>query len=410
MAARARASNRLFLLFAGAGLAAIALFLLIREQRGERLSGVGEATKRNAPSVAAPTPFSASATIPDSAKSPSANAGSSENSSPSDAQAHLREAQLLYNNYKQATRYPPESQPLRDHSDRMHPFAPVGRSLPLKSRGQASADVQVQLTQERLGLTGAESTRLFVRCEDSLHATVACAVQNARINVAPHLPADRAARFPPAAIAFADDGRGGDDGANDGTHTALLQPSAQGFAGYSGPLHITFTVQAGSEAGELFFDLLYGATTPARFTGKVREAVEAGSLSLYVEVEVKQAGRYILTGRVDDNRDQPFAYAQFADALSQGTQEVKLQVFGKLIRDESPSWPLKLRDLDGFILFEDRDPDRQELAPLPGVVYRTQIHSPGEFSADEWQSEERDRHLKELEKDVHEAKSQPGAH
>lgn len=385
------------LLFMLGALLAMALFVqgMKKQRRAPETDTVTHELESGSPGSAprGPLPSSAKAGLPPSSPLPV---------EPSEArqvaELRLKEAELTLAQYVQSTRYPPDSRPLREHPDRIYPMAPVGRTLPLVHRGQASADVQVKLTQDRLGITGRESARLEVRCEDSLHATVPCGIQGARAMLPAHLPADRSGRFQPTAVEFSDDGKG--------SHVATFQPIAQGFAGYSGPLRVAFTVRAGEEAGELFFDLLYVASPPARLTGKVREAVEKGSLSLYVEVEVKRAGRYVVTGRVDDNRDRPFAYAQWNDALAEGLREVKLTVFGKLIRDESPEWPLKLRDVDGFLLFEDRDPDREELPVLAGLVYRSQPHIASEFSADEWQSEDRERHVKEFSKDVAEAKSQ----
>lgn len=318
-------------------------------------------------------------------------------------QQRLERARHTLAEYAKATRYPPDSQPLREHPDRIHPLQPVVRTLPLtnaRTRGSAgSGEVLIKLTQDRLHLTAGDAVKLTVRCEDSLSAVVSCSVGAAQAAVAQHLTATQASRFPAVPVDFAA------DRSQDGDHVAIFQPQAQGFRGYSGPLQVSFTVQAGGESGELSFDLLYTSDPPARFTGKVREAVEAGSLRLYAGIEVAKPGRYVITGRVFDSRNQPLGYLQLNEQLSAGAQELPLVVFGKLIRDESPVWPLTLQDLDGFLLYEDRDPDRDELAILAGLVYRTRSHSSAEFSADEWQSEERTDHLKEFQKDVSEAES-----
>jgi hypothetical protein len=311
-------------------------------------------------------------------------------------QERLARAEFTLKQYVQSTRYPPSSRPLREHPDRIYPRAPVTRTLPLGSQGQPQ-EVQIQLSQDRLNLVEDDSARLTVRCVDSLGAAVPCSVEGARAAAGASGPAAGSARLPPAPIEFADDGD---------AHSTVFQPAQQGFRGYSGPLRVTFTVRAGGETSSLFFDLLYTGDPPARFTGKVREAVEAGSLQLYVGITVQKPGRYVITGRVDDASDRPFAYLQFNDLLQAGPQEVKLTVFGKLIVDDAPQWPCKLRDLDGFLLFPDQDPDRQELAMLAGVAYKTQPHTPGEFSPDEWQSPERQRHITEFTKDVDTARSQ----
>ncbi len=117
-------------------------------------------------------------------------------------------------------------------------------------------------------------------------------------------------------------------------------------------------------------------------------------------------GRYVFSARADDDARKPVAYLAFNDQLAAGPQEIKLTVFGKLLRDQRPPLPLRLRDVEGFLLYEDRDPDREQVAPRYGYLYTTKSYPESAFSTAEWQSEERDRHLKEFEKDVAEAKDQ----
>jgi hypothetical protein len=118
---------------------------------------------------------------------------------------------------------------------------------------------------------------------------------------------------------------------------------------------------------------------------------------------VRQPGRYIVNGRVDDAHGKPFALASFNDVLGPGPNEVRLPVFGKLMRDQDAAQPLTLRDVDGYLLREDVDPDRLLLPRLEGKVYAGKSHPPKNFSDAEWQSEERNRYLTEFNKDVNAA-------
>jgi hypothetical protein len=207
-------------------------------------------------------------------------------------------------------------------------------------------------------------------------------------------------------LVFVDDGTQGDVLAGDGIVTTSFQPSKQGFPLFSGTLRVAFQVRSGKAEGRAFFDILYTPSPPARFTGKVREVVEQGSLQLYLELQVRKAGRYVVAGRVDDEAGVPFAYVSFNQELPEGAQEVKLTVFGKLIHDEVPTFPLKLRDVEGFLLKESGDPDRELLATLRGYVHTTREHPVSAFTTDEWQSEERTRHIDEFTKDVNEAQKE----
>ncbi len=90
----------------------------------------------------------------------------------------------------------------------------------------------------------------------------------------------------------------------------------------------------------------------------------------------------------------------FNDELRAGTQEIRLPVFGKLIRDEQPAFPLRLRDVEAFLLKPDAHPDRVMLPRLAGILHTSRTYALNEFSEASWQSAERDRYLAELQRDV----------
>jgi hypothetical protein len=206
---------------------------------------------------------------------------------------------------------------------------------------------------------------------------------------------------------FNDSGRNGDDVAGDGTWTGSFQPARQGFAMVEGTLRVEFRVRgAGNAEGGAFFDIMFTPAAPATFTGKVREVVEQGSLQLYVGLQVRKAGRYVMAGRVDDAAGVPFAYVDFNQELEAGAREVKLTLFGRLLHDKAPDFPLKLRDVEGFLLREQGDPDRELVKALAGYVHTTREYTLESFSRAEWESEERQRYLTEYAKDVKEAEDE----
>ena len=329
-------------------------------------------------------------------------------------QERLNRAEERLAAYRSWARYPPDSRPANEHPDRLQPAAPLTRILPL--RQAAGAQVRLQLTQERLSLVGSESARLSVRCEDGQGVLLPCTVQTARaLPLQP--PVSPSSRLPPAGVRFADDGRSGDEVAGDGTWSAMVQPARLGFGGYLGRLRVELVIRAGAAAdqspsgdeatdavGEAAFELWYTPEPPAVLTGQVREDVSDGSLHLYLGIDVRTAGRYVLAARVDDARGKSFAYLQWDEELSPGLQEIKLTVFGKLILDQAPAMPLRLRDVDGFLLKEDAEPDREYLPLLAGYVHTTGSHPPSGFSDEPWRSEERDRDEKELAAEVEQAR------
>lgn len=92
-----------------------------------------------------------------------------------------------------------------------------------------------------------------------------------------------------------------------------------------------------------------------------------------------------------------------------GAREVKLTVFGKLMTDERPALPLRLRDVDGYLLRENVDPDRLLLPRLEGQVFASRTQTMKGVSDAEWQSEERSRYLLEYAKDRNAAREQLAA-
>jgi hypothetical protein len=82
-----------------------------------------------------------------------------------------------------------------------------------------------------------------------------------------------------------------------------------------------------------------------------------------------------------------------------------LQLFGKLVVDHKPVFPLTLRDVDAFLLKENTNPDRALMPRLVGTVHTSKKYAPGGFSSAEWDSEERSRYLPEYGKDMDAAKA-----
>ena len=61
--------------------------------------------------------------------------------------------------------------------------------------------------------------------------------------------------------------------------------------------------------------------------------------------------------------------------------------------------PLTLRDVDGYLLRENVDPDRELMPRLEGPVLKSRSASLNGISDAEWTSEERERYLTEFAKD-----------
>jgi hypothetical protein len=324
------------------------------------------------------------------------------------ARSRYERASQVFTSYRDATRYPHESRPIADAPDQVRPFDPVVEEKPLRSeRGEPVKGITLKIGQDRVFLSGQDTVKFTVQATDSGGKVLPLLINRA----AAQTIADSKQPVQPrsANLDFSDAGPSGtggaDDVAGDGQFSARLSPQTQGFAGISGTIRVLVFVRADGKEGVAHFDVIYTEDTPATW-GSIREVQEAGSLNFYLKANIRVAGRYVVSSRVDDARGQPFALVTFNDEVAIGAQEFKLQVFGALIRDKRPIFPLKLRDVDGFLLIPDQFPDRLMMSRRAGVVYTSGIYNAESFSPNEWSSEERERYLAEYGRDLDNARDE----
>lgn len=318
-------------------------------------------------------------------------------------QQRLERAQATLAAYRESTRYPYESQPAAAHADQMHPNQPVEDEVALRlPNTKAGEGVMLRTTQERVFVQGMETVRFTVSVRDQQGK-----VQPLRVlrSAAREVPADRttAATFPDVPLAFNDEGSAGDASAADGVHTVQLQPATQGFGALFGQIRVEVFLEYKGQQGQTYFDIMYTPSAPATWQGGVREVLEDGSLGFHLKANVKDAGRYVVTARVDDASGKPFALLSFNGELPAGVQDVKLPLYGKLVRDGKPAFPLKLRDVEAFLLIADAFPDRRLMPRLQGVVHTSKTYALSSFSDADWTSEERERYIAELSRDLADA-------
>lgn len=313
-------------------------------------------------------------------------------------------AEQIYASYRDATRYPHDSRPISEHPDQVRPFAPIAEELKLRNaNGDEVKGLRLRTSQERVFLSGTESVKFTVAVRGENDRPLPLVIRNAR---AQSIPDSRTPiQLVQTSVGFSDDGTGADDASGDGIYSGRLTPASQGFQNTVGTIRLLVELTADGQQGVVHFDVVYVPDVPATWVG-VREALEAGSLNFYLKAQVRQAGRYVVSARVDDANGTPFALLQFNDEVAAGSREFKLQVFGALVLDKSPAFPLRLRDVDGFLLIPDKFPDRSTMARQTGVVHVSASYPKSRFSPAEWSSEERQRYLAEYGKDADNARRQ----
>ncbi len=264
-------------------------------------------------------------------------------------------------------------------------------------KGRTESDVSLQTSQSRVYMASGEVAAFSLRAVDAQGKPLQLVVTSAVAQGMTYEGKRATSQIP---LSFADDGRGADAVSGDGAFAGILAPGQTGLASFAGTIRSEIRYTVNGKTGFVLFDVIYTPELPATWSGQVREAVEDGSLVYYLKADVRVAGRYIVHGRVDDAKGKPFALATFNDVLPNGAAEVKLMVFGKLMRDQDAALPLTLRDVDGYLLKENTDPDRALMPRLEGKVHVGKAHPLKNFSDKEWESEERTRHLVEFSKDV----------
>jgi hypothetical protein len=316
-------------------------------------------------------------------------------------------ADHTYCSYRTSSQYPVGSRPMTENPDQNRPNDPVASTNPMRlDGGGANTGVQLQTSQSRVYMASGESVAFSLRAVDADGKTLPLVITRA---LAQGITYAGTRQTPQVSIPFVDDGTGADPVPNDGAFAGVLAPAQTGLAAFNGTIRTEVRYNVGGKTGVAQFDVIYTPELPAVWTGAPREAVEEGSLVFHLPLDVRMPGRYIVNGRVDDARGQPVALLTFNEVLGPGPNDIKLTMFGKLLRDQTPAPPLLLRDVDGYLLKENTDPDRALLPRLQGKVLTAASHGPKSYSDEEWQSEERSRYLTEFGKDLREARARLSA-
>jgi hypothetical protein len=268
--------------------------------------------------------------------------------------------------------------------------------------GKIDPEIMIHTTQSRVYMAAGEVVALTIQATDKNQQAVELFVTRA---VAQGLSFGQSRAAPQVTIAMSDSGMNGDKIAQDGITTGLLNPAATGFSTFDGTIRTEVSFTVNGRAGTVNFDVIYSPTIAATWNGKISDKMEDGALVFLLPIQVQQAGRYIVNARLDDAQGKGFALLNFNGILQQGPNEIRLITAGNLIRDKQVQMPLTLRDVDGYLLKENVDPDRVLLARLEGSVYQSKNYPLKGFSDKEWAGEDRTRYLNEYGKDLVAAKS-----
>ena len=145
-----------------------------------------------------------------------------------------------------------------------------------------------------------------------------------------------------ATFAYADDGRGIDKKAGDGTWSARVKMPD----GLEPELAASYMVKVRSrlldgDIRESVGGFLY-SNPAAHLTGRYRDKLRDGSLIVAAEVDVTRAGRFHLSATLYSLAGEPVGTAQAAAELEPGRRWIELSFYGLMFHDRQVAGPYRL--------------------------------------------------------------------
>lgn len=146
-------------------------------------------------------------------------------------------------------------------------------------------------------------------------------------------------------IAYRDDGRGVDQRANDGIWSARLRLPAGVEPEGAAPYMVRATARLlDGDLRQAAGGFLY-SNPSARLTGRYRDALRNGNLVISAEVEVREAGRFHLSGTLYSLQGEAIGTAQAGVELEPGKHWIRLPFYGLMFHDRQVAGPYRLGTL-----------------------------------------------------------------
>ena len=184
----------------------------------------------------------------------------------------------------------------------------------------------------------------------------------------------------------------------DGPHVGLVRPADYALTAPARlTVRVTFDHGTGPKTARLHAHYIPDDAVPARWTGAHRDALVDGSLVVTVDIDVEQAGLYLIDANLFDPHGEPVAWTRVKEPLAEGRHPVALRFFGKVIHDSGRDGPYTLGQLRGALAAPDRTPSRVSMPAYPGEI-TTARYLARDFAAAEWDAPEKHDRLRRLER------------
>ncbi len=287
------------------------------------------------------------------------------------------------------SRFPRDSMPLTKFQvDQLEPNRRFDSKGPVTHKDlTVEPNMQVLFTGDKFRIVGDQSllmTLALFKDDQPVPVSIVSATARAK-------SVDSAAVGLDVPVTFSDRG--------DLVQMATLQLTGTPIENHAGRVDVDVQYDPGNgKIAQVTLDALYqpGGPAPARFTGKFREVMNQGSLDIYAGVEVTEAGPYMISANLFDAARQP-AVSMLARMvqLAPGTTEVKLEAFGRVVREQSSPSPFTLSNLRGYLFYPGKDPDRKTM-PDYMEDYQTAKYPADAFSDDEYWDQHKQNQVQTL--------------
>lgn len=320
----------------------------------------------------------------------------------SDVQERRLSRQQIYDDAVLANRYPPDSKPLTaEMKDILKPYSRYERPLPvLRKTGTNDPETSPYFLFSASKYTLFPGDRFDPKLEvwkgqpkeDGTAERQPVEIKECRIQKLGNRKLELLGTVP-----LNDRGELGDR-ANDGVYSVDVDPktvAALRTGGAMIQLEVDFQVPGIDGVTHAVLQFQLGLAEPARFDGHVDEQLKPTGLWLSVGLDVEEAGRYVVQGLVFDAKGKPIGYAVHREDFQKGSHKAPLQFFGLLFHEAAAPGPYVLKTVTGYRLPNGDEPHRADMAPMSGE-YRTKAYKLPDFSDKEWESDEKEAHLKAL--------------
>jgi hypothetical protein len=233
--------------------------------------------------------------------------------------------------YRRRAQYPEWSQPLAEGED---PILRDRAVSPVTARGP-SGETTLTVFPERVAFEAPERVLLYAFLSAGGERVPAREIRGQILSEAVQ---------PIAELVYADDGGDADGAAGDAVYSAGYQPPPDRVPALSESFMVrVFALTADGE--EIVGVTGFQYSNPdAQLTGRYRDRLADGGLTVDAEVEVRGGGRFHLEATLyDRDGTHPIAWAQDARELPAGRHWIPLRFFGRALRERGIDGPYVLR-------------------------------------------------------------------